>query len=273
MAVSVFDLPKKIVQDRELALAIDEDCRASRRRLAEPGASMGNTEQTISRDRFGLAFENERSDRLDTRIALRQQAGRLADEDRSRLGGLLESGGDIGCITDHRIIHRQILGDRTEDNRARVDANSHRQLRALGIGRRVAFGERPLYGKSCQQGTAHMVLVSERRSEQGHEPVAGKLRCSPPIATHLGEARFEKRANKIAHSLGSEAFSHWGRVDDVAEHHCDTLHFAGKSADGPEGLRLQHIWLRRGRITQTRWVEWHAALPTEFVFRRVAGAA
>jgi len=43
LAVSVFDLPKKIVQDRELALAIDEDCRASRRRLAEPGASMGET--------------------------------------------------------------------------------------------------------------------------------------------------------------------------------------------------------------------------------------
>src|SRR6516162_340168 len=71
-AVPVFDLPQKIVQNRQLALAIDKDRRTRRQRLAQPGAAMGNLEQTISRDRLGLAFEDERPDRLDPSIALRQ---------------------------------------------------------------------------------------------------------------------------------------------------------------------------------------------------------
>src|SRR5271167_727555 len=72
LATPVFDLPKEIVQDRELALAIDKNCRTRRGRFSEPGSAMGHTEQTISRNRLDLAFENERSDRLDTRIAFRQ---------------------------------------------------------------------------------------------------------------------------------------------------------------------------------------------------------
>ena len=187
---------------------------------------MGNTEQTISRDRLGLAFENERSDRLDTRIVLRQQAGRLAHQDRSRLGGLLKSGGDIGRITDHRVVHRQIVGDRAEHHRARVDANPHRQVEALGIGGRAALVERPLYGKGRQQGAPHMVFVSERRPEQRHEPVAGKLRRRAAVAAHLGQARVEKCVDEVAHPLGSEALGQRGRVDDVAKEHGNLLHFA-----------------------------------------------
>jgi len=72
LAVPVFDLPQKIVQNRQLALAIDKNRRTRRQRLTQPGAAMGNLEQTISRDRLGLAFEDERPDLLDPSIALRQ---------------------------------------------------------------------------------------------------------------------------------------------------------------------------------------------------------
>src|SRR5439155_10672229 len=109
LSMPVFDLPEKIVQDRSFALAIDKNCGTRRWRFAEPRAAVGNPQQTISRDGLGLAFENEWSDRLDTRIALRQQSGRLAHENRSRLGGLLKSGGDIRRVADHRVIHRQVI--------------------------------------------------------------------------------------------------------------------------------------------------------------------
>ena len=111
---------------------------------------MRHPEQTESRDRLDLAFENERPDRFDTRIALRQQASRFAQQDRSRLRGLLKPSCHIGRITDDRVVHRQIVGDRAEDDRTRVDANSHRQLEELGLGRCAAFVERPLYGESRQ---------------------------------------------------------------------------------------------------------------------------
>src|SRR6516165_10033616 len=72
LAMPVFDLPEEIVQDRKLTLAIDKNCRTRRWRLAQSGATMGNIEQTISRYRLGFAPENERSNRLYPRIALRQ---------------------------------------------------------------------------------------------------------------------------------------------------------------------------------------------------------
>jgi len=105
---------------------------------------------------------------------------------------LLEPSRDIGCIADHRVFHRQIISDRTEYDRPGVDANSHRQLRPIGVGRLNAFAERPLYRQGCQEGAAHMVFVRERRPEQGHEPVAGELRRCTPVALHLAKARFEE---------------------------------------------------------------------------------
>src|SRR5208282_4673528 len=98
--MSVFDLLQEIVQDRELALAVDKYCRARQRGLAEPGPAMRNTEQAISRDRLGFAFQGERAHGLDASVVLRRQAGRLAQQDRSRLGRLVKSGGDIGGIAD-----------------------------------------------------------------------------------------------------------------------------------------------------------------------------
>ncbi len=56
LAMPVFDLPQKIVQDRKLALAIDKNRRARRRQLAQPGAAVRHAEQTKSRDRLGLAL-------------------------------------------------------------------------------------------------------------------------------------------------------------------------------------------------------------------------
>src|SRR5262245_57503794 len=42
LAAAAFDLPHKIVQDRDLALAIDKCRHPSRYRLTQPGAAMGN---------------------------------------------------------------------------------------------------------------------------------------------------------------------------------------------------------------------------------------
>ena len=59
LAAAVFDLPHKVVQDREFTLAVDKCRHPSRCRLAQPGAPMGNTEQAICQDRLGLALERQ----------------------------------------------------------------------------------------------------------------------------------------------------------------------------------------------------------------------
>jgi len=150
---------------------------------------------------------------------------RLADEDRPRLGGVLQPRGDISHITDHRIIHRRILGDWAKHDGPGVYTDSHRQLRALGISCLAVFAKRPLYAERRQKPAADMVFVSERGPEQSNECIAGKLRRRTPVAAHLGKARFEKRVDKVAHPLESQAFGQRGRVDDVAEQYCDLASF------------------------------------------------
>jgi hypothetical protein len=75
--------------------------------------------------------------------------------------------------------HRQTVGDRAEDHRTRMNANSHRQLRRLGIGR-LGFVERPLDRNRRQQRAPHMVLMRERCPKQRHKPVAGNCGAVPP---------------------------------------------------------------------------------------------
>src|SRR6266851_10090544 len=100
LPVAVLDLLQKVVQDRQIVLAIDESRRAGRCRCALSGARLRDPEQAKGRDRISLAFEGEGSDWLDARIALRQLIGRIAQQDRRRLGRLLKPGGDIGGVAD-----------------------------------------------------------------------------------------------------------------------------------------------------------------------------
>ena len=118
-----------------------------------------------------------------------------------------------------------------------------------------------------------MVFLSERRPEQGHEPVAGELRRRAAVTVHLRQARLEKGMNEVAHPLVSEPLGEGGRVDDVAKEHGHLFDFAGERAHGPWGLRLRHIGRRGGRLLATLRVDGGAALPTEFVSGRVGSAA
>src|SRR5208282_64861 len=119
-----------------------------------------------------------------------------------------------------------------------------------------------------------MVFLSEWRTEKRHEPVAGKLRRRPSIAMHLGEARFEKRADEIAHPLGPEAFGQRSGVYDVAEEHAHLLHFAGERGQGVldwGNVGPGYIGLGCRGILQAGPAEGCPALAAEPVFRRVGG--
>src|SRR6516165_10833105 len=72
LAAAVFNLPQEVVQDREFALAVDKNSHASRCRLAQPGAPMGDAEQAICQDRLGFTFEGERPHEFDPGKTFRQ---------------------------------------------------------------------------------------------------------------------------------------------------------------------------------------------------------
>ena len=94
-----------------------------------------NPDQAIGRDRLGFAFDRERPDRFDARIALRRQPGRLAQQDDAGPGRLLQMGGEVGGVADRRL-DRKIAADRAEDDRAGVDADMDRQVEPIALGAR-----------------------------------------------------------------------------------------------------------------------------------------
>jgi hypothetical protein len=69
---AAFNLPQQVVQDRQVALPVDEGCPAGCGGRPQCSARLRHIEQPVSGDRVGLTFEDERADRLDPSIALRQ---------------------------------------------------------------------------------------------------------------------------------------------------------------------------------------------------------
>ena len=121
-----------------------------------------------------------------------------------------------------------------------------------------------------------MVFLGQRGTEQCHEPIAGKLRRGTSVTIHLGKASGQKRADQVAHRLGSQPFGQRGGTHDVAKQHADLFHFAREhtpsARDSCRG-RFGNNGLGRSIILQTRPVERRAAVAAEFVFGRVSGAA
>jgi hypothetical protein len=135
LAVSILDLPKEVVKGSEFALAIDKNRGAKGLRLVQlRAAAMRHTEQAIRPDRFGFAFKYQRPDWLDAGMASRQHTRRLADQDRARLGRLLEAGGEICRITDCRVVHQQIVCNGAEYDGPSVNADPQQQLHSSVIG-------------------------------------------------------------------------------------------------------------------------------------------
>ena len=86
---------------------------------------MGNAKQAISFDRLCSAFKDERPDRFNASKTLCQDAGRLAQQDRSGIGRLLKSGCDVSRGADHRVIHRESVTNGAKDDRSAMDADAH----------------------------------------------------------------------------------------------------------------------------------------------------
>jgi hypothetical protein len=60
-----------------------------------------------------------------------QQARWLAQQDGSRLGGLVQSGRDIGRVADNRAIQPQAGANLAEDDRPGMDTDPHRHAQSV----------------------------------------------------------------------------------------------------------------------------------------------
>jgi AAA ATPase-like protein len=138
--------------------------------------------------------------------------------------------------------------------------------------------ERPGDAESSQRRPARVVLVRERRAEEGHEAVAEKLVDGALVAVDLGEGDLEEPVEEIVHRVGPQPLGQRGGADQIAEEHGDRLALAlqrrprGEDALG-EVPGCVGVGGTAGRGGRRRGVERAPALGTEPRAGRQLGAA
>jgi len=91
-----------------------------------------------------------------------------------------------------------------------------------------------LQAESREHGPPRVVLVGDRRSEQGHEAVPEELVDGPLIAVDLAQGQLKEPVQEEVHGLGPQPVGQGGRAHQVAEEHGDLLALAFQGGPGLE---------------------------------------
>ena len=193
------------VETRQLVSATD-DLRAApwARAALEPqdardGQWLG---LALDEDRLGIAEEE--------RIA-RESACRLADQHGSRRGSRLDALRGVHRIAGHGV-REDISGQQARDDLTGVDADTDRDGDAVApLERLVERPRGPLDLERRAYGADAVILVRNRRAEDGHDRVADVLVDRPPVvldrAREDAEVRAEYRAQLARGELRAERLS------------------------------------------------------------------
>ena len=181
--------------------------------------------------RLAHAFEADLADRLQLEEARHQSSGVRGEIDRSCLGDLLHSRSQPDGVPLGRVVHAQVVADRTNDHLAGVEPHTHGEgqpARALQLLRVQAQLLAQVQG--CVAGALRMILVRHRRTEQGHGPIAGKLvdgalKAMDAVAEDGEEPVHDAMPLLRVHALGQQH-----RPLHVDEEHRHLLALSGEGA-------------------------------------------
>ncbi len=109
-------------------------------------------------------------------VAAHDLVGRLADDDRARRRHRLQARGEIDRLALRRVVHAQVVADAPDDDGSGIDPDAQRELEPAGAPQRLrVLANRVLDGEARRDGPDAMILVRDRRPEQGHDAVAREL--------------------------------------------------------------------------------------------------
>ena len=179
---------------------------------AEAGAGL---ERPVERERLRLALDRGRLELLVLEDALRRAIRRLREGDAVDRRGALQAGGGVDDVAGDEPLALLGPGAEGDDRLAGVDADPHleRERRVC----RVQLGDRLEDAEAGPDGTLGVVLVGDRRAEDGHHRVADELLDGAPEALDL-----LAQARVVGADAGTDVFGvgllRGGReADEVAE--------------------------------------------------------
>jgi hypothetical protein len=202
LAVTGLRILESAAERVKLGETADEATEPACRAGLQPGSRHPRPGHLVDLDRLAHPLHGHGAERPDVHVALSQPQRPGRDQDRARHGHLLEPGGQMGRLPDRGIVHVQIAADRADHDLPGVesdpdlDGDPGSALDLLGVAldgglhpeRRVA---RPY----------PVVLVSEGRAEERHDPVAHHLVHRPLVAVDRLHHQLEHRVEDLSRLL------------------------------------------------------------------------
>ena len=212
---------KRLLEGRHLVAAPDEAGEAALAGEVEPRARPADSGQLEDPDRPAGALDLELAEVLELEVAGGELRGFLGEVGLARLGQRLHPLREPDRVADRGVVAlRGARPERPGDDLAGVDPDPDREveaLRAAQLGRVLADVVEHLQRRVT--GPPAVVLVGDRRPEDGHDPVAGELVDGPLEALDgVGEDR-EEALHDLAPLLGVVLLGEVHRPLHVGEQH------------------------------------------------------
>ena len=155
------------------------------------------------------------------------------------------------CLAHDGVVHIQIVADGTDDDLPRIEPDSDRHRYPMSSLNLVCILRDGLLHPQRRITSAHgMILVGDRRAEEGHNPIAHNPVHGALIAVDRRDHAFEHRVEELMRVLRVAVSKQLHRALNIREQHGDLLPLAFEGCPRGEdliGKVLGRVILRRGK--------------------------
>ena len=194
---------QRLLERRHLLVAADEAGEAALAREVEPRARRADPGQLEDPDRPARALDLELAEVLELEVAVRELGGALGQVGLAGLGQRLHPLRQADRVADRGVVAlapSPIAPATTSPELIPIRAEKLRPVLAAQLG--GVLGDVVEHPQRRVAGAPRVVLVGDRRPEDGHDPVAGELVDGALEAVHgVGEDR-EEALHDLAPLLG-----------------------------------------------------------------------
>jgi hypothetical protein len=183
------------------------------------------------------ALDRSQAEGFDLDHLLGEPEGLHRQEDASRRGQLFHAGSEMRRLPDSRVIHMQIVADRTDHDFTRIEPHPNLDLDLVGLADLVSV--RPegfLHRQGRVAGPYRVILMRNGGTEQCHDAIAHNLIDSPFVAMHGRHHPFQHRIEELPCFLRIAIGQEFHGAFEVGKEHGDVLAFAFQGTAGRQNF-------------------------------------
>ena len=197
------------------------------RRGLQARARGGRAHDLVDLHRRLEPANRHRAQRLHVHPSPGEPHGVGGGQDRARLGHLLHAGGQVDGLAHRGVVRVQLAADGAHHRLAGVEPHANLERHAVGALDLVAVARDGLLHAQRRVAGAHgVILVGERRAEEGHDAVAHHLVHRALVAVDGVHHVFEEGIEQLLRLLGIAVGEQLHRALEVGEEDGDVLALA-----------------------------------------------